>query len=150
MLSMGFCALGEEQEAGGGHGAGTVGGGSGRISQSALPQEAPSPRSPLLPKQARPVGHLLPASGTCFQSPGVSAGTLCCLSLGQRVLRVLPCWLLGKASAEKLPGQVSRQPWPLASSGWQHRPALGPLNPGTRGTLCLVPCRRLFALVQTR
>lgn len=37
----------------------------------------PSPGSPLLLKQARPVGHLLPASGTCFLSPGGTAGTLC-------------------------------------------------------------------------
>ena len=53
----------------------------------------------------------------------------------------------GKVSAEKLPGQVSRQPWPLATRGWQHRPALGPVDPGIQGVLGLVPCRRLSALV---
>lgn len=57
------------------------------------------------------------------------------LSLGQWVPLVPPLLASGKPCAEKCPGRVPRQAWPLATRGWQHRLASGPLNLGTQGPL---------------
>lgn len=66
------------------------------------------------------------------------------LSLGQYVPLVPPILASGKVCAEKCPGRVPRQAWPLATRGWQHRLVPGPLNPGTQRTLCPFPYRRYF------